>query len=78
LDPPSPAYHIDQINTIAVVANQNRFTFYINQQAVGSQQTDNSSLPYTRGMVGVLAHGGLPPAPPTEVTYSNIKLWQKA
>jgi len=74
LDPPSPAYHIDQINTIAVVANQNRFTFYINQQAVGSQQTDNTSQPYTQGMIGVLAHGGLPPAPPTEVAYSNIRV----
>jgi len=76
LDPPSPAYHVGQPNTLAVVAKQNTFTFYINQQPIGSQQTDTSSPPYTQGMIGVLARGGLPSAPSTEVAYSNIKVWQ--
>jgi hypothetical protein len=76
LDPPSSAYHVGQPNTLAVVAKQNTLTFYINQQPIGSQQTDTSSPPYTQGMIGVLARGGLPPAPPTEVGYSNIKVWQ--
>jgi len=58
------------------VAKQNTFTFYINQQPIGSQQTDTSSPPYTQGMIGVLARGGLPPTPPTEVAYSNLKVWQ--
>ena len=61
-DSPSPAYHANQINTVAVVANQNTFTLYLNQKPVASPQTDNNS-PYTQGTIGVLARGGLPPAP---------------
>ncbi|HEY4033908.1 MAG TPA: protein kinase [Ktedonobacteraceae bacterium] len=75
VNPPSPAYHPGQANTLAVVAKQNTFTLYINQQPVASQQTDNSS-PYTQGMIGVLARGGLLPNNPTEVAYSNIRVWQ--
>lgn len=75
VDPPSPAYHIGQANTLAVVAKQNMFTFYINQQPVGSQQTDNTN-PYPQGMIGVLARGGLQTNNPTEVAYNHIKVWQ--
>ncbi len=74
-DPPSPAFHVDQMNTLAVVANQNMFTLLINQQMIGSPQTDNSG-PYTRGLIGVLAQGGLGSDTPTQVAYSNIKVWQ--
>jgi hypothetical protein len=38
-------------NTLAVVAKQNTFTLYINQQAIGSQQADTHN-PYTQGMTG--------------------------
>ncbi len=75
LDPPVSAFHVGQTNTLAVVANQNTFTLYINQQAVGHLQTDKTS-PYTQGMIGVLAHGGQGSSTPTEVAYSNIKLWE--
>jgi hypothetical protein len=74
-DPPSPAYHVGQINTIAVVADQNTFTLYLNHQPVASPQTDTNS-PYAQGTIGVLARGGLPPAPSTEVAYSNLRVWQ--
>ena len=74
-DPPSPAFHVDQMNTLAVMANQNTFTLYINQQPIGSHQTDNSS-PYIHGLIGVLAHGGQGSDTPTQVAYSNIKVWQ--
>lgn len=73
---PSPAYHANQINTVAVVANQNTFTLYLNQKPVASPQTDNNS-PYTQGTIGVLARGGLPPAPSTEVAYSNLRVWDQ-
>jgi serine/threonine protein kinase len=74
VDPPSPAYHIDQINKLTVVAKQNTFTFYINQQPVSSLQTDSNN-PYTQGMIGVLARGGLQTNIPTEVAYSHIRMW---
>jgi serine/threonine protein kinase len=75
VNPPSPAYHVGQANTLAVVAKQNTFTLYINQQAIGSQQTDNHN-PYTQGMIGVLARGGLQTSIPTEVVYSHARVWQ--
>lgn len=75
VDPPSPAYHIGQTNRLTVVAKQNTFTFYINQQPVSSQQTDNLN-PYTQGMIGVLARGGLQTNIPTEVSYSHIRVWR--
>jgi len=75
VSPPSPAYHPNQANTLAVVAKQNTFTLYINQQPVVSQQIDNTS-PYTQGMIGVMARGGLQPNTPTEAAYSNIRVWQ--
>jgi len=74
-DPPSSAFHVDQMNTLTVVANQNTFTLYINQQMVGNQQTDNSG-PYTHGLIGVLAQGGQGSDIPTQVAYSDIKVWQ--
>jgi len=74
-DPPSSAFQVDQMNTLAVVANQNTFTLYINQKPIGSHQTDNSS-PYVRGLIGVLVHGGQGSDTPTQVAYSNIKVWQ--
>src|SRR5260370_16257879 len=75
LDPPLSAFHVDQMNTLTVVANQNTFTLYLNQQMIGSQQTDNSG-PYTHGLIGVLARGGLGSDTPTQVAYSDIKVWQ--
>jgi|GEM_PF-639674 len=74
-DPPLSAFHVDQMNTLTVVANQNTFTLYLNQQMIGSQQTDNSG-PYTHGLIGVLARGGLGSDTPTQVAYSDIKVWQ--
>ena len=73
-DPPLPAYRGGQTNTVAVVANQNTFTLYLNHQPVASPQTDNDS-PYTQGTIGVLARGGLPPALSTEVAYRNLRVW---
>ena len=74
-NPPSPAYHTGQTNKLTVVAKQNTFTFYINQQPVSSQQTDNNN-PYTQGMIGVLARGGLQTNILTEVAYSHIRVWR--
>jgi serine/threonine protein kinase len=74
-DPPSPAYHVGQTNTLAVVAKQNMFSFYINQHLIGSQQTDNNN-PYTQGMIGVLARGGLQTNIPTEVAYNHVRVWR--
>src|SRR5258708_16010252 len=50
LDPPFSPFHVNQMNTLTVVANQNTFTLYLNQQMIGSQQTDKSG-PYTHRFI---------------------------
>jgi serine/threonine protein kinase len=64
----SPAIRTDlnQTNLIAVVANRNTFDFYVNNQKIGS--VDDQT--YSHGEVGVTADYA-----PTEVVYSNAKVW---
>ncbi|HVU65833.1 MAG TPA: protein kinase [Ktedonobacteraceae bacterium] len=67
-----PSFHtgLHQLNTIAVVAHGNSFTFYANGQQFAGPFTDNT---YSSGMVGFYdaASQGA-----TEVVYSNAKAWQ--
>lgn len=68
-------------NTIAVTANANTFNIYINQALIG-HYTDNA---YASGQIGLLVHTcrvvyadtrtNLCHAP-TEVLFSNIKVWK--
>lgn len=59
---------IGQLNTIAVVANGNTFTLYINNQKVASA----SDSTYTQGSIGLVASAY---NNPTTVTYQNARVW---
>jgi cytoskeletal protein RodZ len=59
---------LNQTNLIAVTAHDNTITLYVNMQYVGSI-TDNS---YYHGQIGVVAEDI---GHPTEVVFSNAKVW---
>ena len=62
---------LNQSNLVAVVAQGSTLDFYINQQKVDSI-TDST---YSHGAIGVVADG-FPNNHPTEVVYSDAKVWQ--
>ncbi|GLV58189.1 hypothetical protein KDH_50230 [Dictyobacter sp. S3.2.2.5] len=68
-------------NTLAVVANGDTFTLFVNQQKV-STVTDQISTPFTSGHIGVLATGGndtgvdSPTNTATNVIFSQAKIWK--
>lgn len=67
------ADYINQVNTVAIVANENIFTIYVNNQQAFAPFTD-SATPFS-GTVGVFANGGKDAT--TEVVFSNARLWNQ-
>ncbi len=69
----SPAIHkgLNQVNLVAVVAIGNSITLYVNKQQIASV-TDGT---YSHGAVGVTASAFIANGHPTEVVYSNAKVW---
>jgi hypothetical protein len=61
---------LNQSNLLAVVAQGNTLDLYINQQKVDSI----SDSAFSHGKIGVVADG-FPNKHPTEVAYSNLKVW---
>jgi len=59
---------LNQANTIAVVANGNTISLYVNGQDIA----DVSDSTYSRGQIGVVAQDQ---SNPTEVVFSNAKVW---
>ena len=67
----SSAIHrgLNQLNVIAIVANGSKFDLYVNKQKI-----DNASdSTYVAGAVGLLATPSY--GNPTEVAYSDVKVW---
>jgi eukaryotic-like serine/threonine-protein kinase len=60
---------LNQANLVAVVAQSNLLSLYVNKQYVAGV-SDSS---YTSGEIGVLAQDA---TQPTEVAYSNAQVWQ--
>ncbi len=60
---------LNQLNTIALVAQGSNLYFYINNQFIDS--TNNSGL--TSGKIGVFGESG---TNPTDVAFVNAKVWQ--
>jgi hypothetical protein len=56
------------LNLIAIVANSNTFTLYINHQLINSVQDST----YSQGQIGLVADND---NSPTEVAFSNAKVW---
>ncbi len=69
----SPAIHngLNQANLVAVVAIGNTITLYVNNQKIASA-TDST---YSHGAIGVAASAFATNGHPTEVVYSNAKVW---
>ena len=59
---------LGQPNLVAVVANKNAITLYVNHQFINSVQ-DNT---YTQGQIGVAADNN---NSPTEVAFQSAKVW---
>ena len=59
---------LNQLNTVAVVANGSQLDFYVNNQKIDSV---NDST-YNQGTVGMIANSV---SASTEVSYSNLKVW---
>ena len=72
-----PSFHrgMGVTNTIAVVAQNNQFTFYANGQQFAGPITDGT---YSAGMIGFYAEGGSEggAGATVDVAYSNAKVWQ--
>jgi eukaryotic-like serine/threonine-protein kinase len=68
-----PSFHtgLNQTNTIALVAQGNAFTLYVNGQRVVGPVTDTNSTS-SHGMIGVYGEGY---DVTTEIVYSNAKVW---
>jgi len=65
---------LNQTNLIAVIAQKSTIGLFVNHQLIDSVN-DNT---YSSGLIGVIAIPGLPSASnghPTEVVYSNAKVW---
>ena len=69
----SPAIHqgLGQTNSIAVVAQGSLITLYVNSQQIASV-TDNN---FSHGNIGLVAAANATGGHPTEVAYSNAKVW---
>ena len=59
---------LNQTNLITVIVKSNTITLYMNQQEIGSV-TDNT---FSQGSIGVVAADF---GNPTEVAFSNVKVW---
>ena len=59
---------LNQLNTVAVVANGSQLDLYVNNQKIDSI---NDST-YSQGTVGMIANSI---SASTEVSYSNLKVW---
>ena len=72
-----PSFHtgLNQVNTIAVVAQGNTFTFYANGQTFAGPITDDTN---TNGALGFYAEGGSEggAGATTDVAYSNVTVWR--
>jgi serine/threonine protein kinase len=71
---PIASFHanLNQPNTIAVVANGNAFSFYVNNQLVVGSIVDPT---YSHGRIGMTARQNNTSAV-TDVFFNNIKVWQ--
>ena len=69
-----PAFHTDlnQPNTLAIVANANTLTLYVNNQLVVGPITD---VAYSHGKIGLMARQNQPNAV-TDVAFNSLKVWQ--
>ena len=69
----SSAVHqgLGQTNVIAVVAKGSTITLYVNRQQIASV-TDST---YSHGQIGLVAAAYSTGGHPTEVVYSNAKVW---
>src|SRR2546422_9572974 len=70
---PSPAIiqGLNKPNLLAVVALGTTLTLYVNHQQVG-QVTDST---FNHGQIGLVAHAFATAGHPTEVMYSNVRVW---
>ncbi len=59
---------LNQMNTIAVVAQGSTMSIYVNKQKIGSANDGT----YSHGQIGVVADSS---NNPTEVAYNNAKVW---
>ena len=66
---PAITQGLNQTNLIAIVAKGNTIMLYVNHQLVG-KVTDST---YTGGKIGFVAY---PNTKPTEVAFSNLKVWR--
>ncbi len=62
---------LGKTNTIAVVARGNTITLYVNHQQIASV-TDSTS---SHGLIGLVVSSYAPGVYPTEVAYSNARVW---
>jgi len=62
---------LGKTNTIAVAAQGNTITLYVNHQQIASV-TDSTS---SRGLIGLVVSSNAPGGYPTEVAYSNARVW---
>src|SRR5262249_43520489 len=62
---------LNQTNLIAVEANGNTITLYINHQQI--LRVNDST--YNQGQIGFVANPYITNGHPTEVAYSNAKVW---
>src|SRR6266436_2736300 len=69
----SPAVHqgLGKTNTIAVVAQGNTITLHVNHQQIASVIDSTSS----HGLIGLVVSSYAPGGYPTEVAYSNARVW---
>ncbi len=67
----SPAINtgLKQSNTLAIVADGSMLSLYMNHQKIGSIGDST----YTHGSIGLIASAV---DNPTEVAYSNVKVWK--
>jgi len=75
---PIPSFHanLNQPNTIAVLANGNEFSLYVNNQlAVGPIVDTTADSTYTHGTIGMMARESGANAE-TDVVFNNIKIWK--
>jgi hypothetical protein len=69
----SSAIHrgLGQTNTLAVVAQGNTITLYVNRQPVNTV----SDGTYSHGQIALIAAANVTSGHPTEVAYNNAKVW---
>jgi hypothetical protein len=68
---------LKQPNTIAIVAHENAFTIYVNNQlAVGPVIDPITSQVISQGTIGMMARLGSSDMMTTDVAFSNVKIWK--